>query len=110
MEISQQDVNQSAQWNLVPLEYKSMFKVDIHNAHVQGDETYHYHGNPNAMFDDSPSGNGSPLMDLQPTVFQIWILNFGETTGSLQKFFRFSPKKEQKAPKKPNPGGPFPGF
>ena len=54
-----------------------MFKVDIHNAHVQGDGTYHYHGNPNAMFDDSPSGDGSPLIGFAADGFPIWILYFG---------------------------------
>ena len=63
---------QSAQWNLVPLEYTSMFGVDIHNAHVQPDGTYHYHGNPNALFDDSPSGDGSPVIGWAADGFPIY--------------------------------------
>jgi hypothetical protein len=63
---------QSAQWNLVPLEYTSMFGVDIHNAHVQPDGSYHYHGNPNAMFDDSPSGEGSPFIGFAADGFPIY--------------------------------------
>ena len=77
---------QSAQWNLVPLEYTSMFGVDIHNAHVQPDGSYHYHGNPNAMFDDSPSGEGSPLIGFAADGFPIYgsyILD--DTTGAYRK-------------------------
>ena len=77
---------QSAQWNLVPLEYTSMFGVDIHNAHVQPDGSYHYHGNPNAMFDDSPSGEGSPFIGFAADGFPIYgsyILD--DTTGAYRK-------------------------
>jgi hypothetical protein len=77
---------QSAQWNLVPLEYTSMFGVDIHNAHVQPDGSYHYHGNPNAMFDDSPSGEGSPFIGFAADGFPIYgsyILD--DTTGTYRK-------------------------
>ena len=49
-----------------------MFRVDIHNAHVQPDGTYHYHGNPNALFDDSPSEDGSPLIGWAADGFPIY--------------------------------------
>jgi len=56
--------SQNAEWRLVPLEYSTKFGADIHNAHVQPDGTYHYHGNPNAMFDENPTGDGSPVIGL----------------------------------------------
>ena len=59
-------------WMLIPLEYSTKFGADIHNAHVQPDGTYHYHGNPNAMFDDSPSGNGSPVIGFAADGFPIY--------------------------------------
>ena len=105
--------NQSAQWNLVPLEYKSMFKVDIHNAHVQGDGTYHYHGNPNAMFDDSPSGDGSPLIGFAADGFPIYgsyILD--DTTGSFRKVLSgYTLKEGTRGPQSnSNPGGSYSGI
>ena len=59
-------------WMLIPLEYSTKFGADIHNAHVQPDGTYHYHGNPNAMFDDSPSGDGSPVIGFAADGFPIY--------------------------------------
>ena len=105
--------NQSAQWNLVPLEYKSMFKVDIHNAHVQGDGTYHYHGNPNAMFDDSPSGDGSPLIGFAADGFPIYgsyILD--DATGSFRKVLSgYSLKAGTRGVQSnSNPGGSYSGI
>jgi hypothetical protein len=73
-------------WMLIPLEYSTKFGADIHNAHVQPDGTYHYHGNPNAMFDDSPSGEGSPVIGFAADGFPIYgsyILD--SLTGSYRK-------------------------
>ena len=73
-------------WMLIPLEYSTKFGADIHNAHVQPDGTYHYHGNPNAMFDDSPSGDGSPVIGFAADGFPIYgsyILD--EQTGIYRK-------------------------
>jgi hypothetical protein len=73
-------------WMLIPLEYSTKFGADIHNAHVQPDGTYHYHGNPNAMFDDSPSGDGSPVIGFAADGFPIYgsyILD--EQTGNYLK-------------------------
>ena len=63
---------QNDEWTLIPLEYSTKFGADIHNAHVQPDGTYHYHGNPNAMFDDSPSGDGSPVIGFAADGFPIY--------------------------------------
>ena len=78
--------SQNDEWMLIPLEYSTKFGADIHNAHVQPDGTYHYHGNPNAMFDDSPSGDGSPVIGFAADGFPIYgsyILD--EQTGNYLK-------------------------
>ena len=90
-----------------------MFKVDIHNAHVQGDGTYHYHGNPNAMFDDSPSGDGSPLIGFAADGFPIYgsyILD--DTTGSFRKVLSgYTLKEGTRGPQSnSNPGGSYSGI
>ena len=64
--------SQNAEWRLVPLEYSTKFGADIHNAHVQPDGTYHYHGNPNAMFDENPTGDGSPVIGFAADGFPIY--------------------------------------
>jgi hypothetical protein len=77
---------QNDEWMLIPLEYSTKFGADIHNAHVQPDGTYHYHGNPNAMFDDSPLGDGSPVIGFAADGFPIYgsyILD--EQTGTYRK-------------------------
>ena len=104
---------QSAQWNLVPLEYTSMFGVDIHNAHVQPDGTYHYHGNPNALFDDSPSGDGSPVIGWAADGFPIYGSYILEgSSGTYRKVISGYALKEGSRGEKTstNPGGLFNGI
>lgn len=47
------DINQA--WRFDPMFTENGFRVDSHNAHTQPDGTYHYHGAPNALFDESSS-------------------------------------------------------
>ena len=51
------NVNQP--WRFDPMSAASGFNVDTHHAHTQPDGAYHYHGPPNALFDqlgDQASG------------------------------------------------------
>ena len=41
-------------WLANPLGTEDMFGADEHNAHTQPDGSYHYHGDPHALFDDQP--------------------------------------------------------
>ena len=45
------DINQP--WRFDPMFSGNQFGTDMHNAHTQPDGTYHYHGNPQALFDQS---------------------------------------------------------
>ena len=103
----------NAEWRLIPLEYSTGFGVDIHNAHVQPDGTYHYHGNPNAMFDDAPSGEGSPVIGFAADGFPIYgsyILD--EKTGNFRKALSgFTIKKGNRGDRTDsNPGGTYSGL
>ena len=103
----------NAEWNLVPLEYKSMFRVDMHNAHVQPDGTYHYHGNPNALFDDSPSEDGSPLIGWAADGFPIYGSYILEvSTGTYRKVLSgYTLKTGSRGTKSnTNPGGQYNGI
>ena len=100
-------------WRLIPLEYSTGFGVDIHNAHVQPDGTYHYHGNPNAMFDDAPSGEGSPVIGFAADGFPIYgsyILD--EQTGNFRKALSgFTLKEGNRGDRTDsNPGGEYSGL
>jgi hypothetical protein len=59
----------------VPFRYDPMaasadFGTDSHNAHTQPDGTYHYHGNPNALFADDPA-TPSPVIGFAADGFPI---------------------------------------
>ena len=103
----------NAHWRLIPLEYSTGFGVDIHNAHVQPDGTYHYHGNPNAMFDDAPTGDGSPVIGFAADGFPIYgsyILD--EQTGYYRKALSgFTVKEGNRGDRTDlNPGGKYSGL
>ncbi len=38
-------------WRYDPVFAGNTFKTDLHNAHTQPDGAYHYHGDPNALYD-----------------------------------------------------------
>ena len=102
----------NADWRLVPLEYSTKFGVDRHNAHVQPDGTYHYHGNPNAMFDESPTLDGSPVIGFAADGFPIYgsfVLDL--TTGQYKKVRSGYTLKEGSRGTKSssNPGGDYSG-
>lgn len=59
-------------WLIDPLGTDNKFGADSHNAHTQPDGTYHYHGNPNAMFDDNPGSSGSPVIGFAADGFPIY--------------------------------------
>lgn len=73
-------------WLLDPLGTESKFGADSHNAHTQPDGTYHYHGDPKAMFDDNPGENGSPVIGFAADGFPIFGSYFLDPqTNSVRK-------------------------
>ena len=63
------DVNQP--WRFDPMFSGNNFGTDTHNAHTQPDGTYHYHGNPQALFDQT--GNvESPVVGFAADGFPIF--------------------------------------
>lgn len=61
-------------WRYDPMSPLNNFGTDSHNAHVQPDGTYHYHGNPVAMFAQSCSGEvtASPVIGFAADGFPIY--------------------------------------
>ena len=101
----------TAQWLLEPLGTDGGFGVDIHNAHVQPDGSYHYHGNPNAMFDDFPGPNGSPIIGFAADGFPIYGNYFYDAnTGQIRKALSgYSLKTDQRPAGTDDPGGSYDG-
>ncbi len=64
--------NISTPYRYDPMGPGSNFGADANNAHPQPDGTYHYHGNPNAMFDGFPGGAGSPVIGFAADGFPIY--------------------------------------
>ena len=58
-------------WRKDPMSSKAGFNPDSHNAHSQADGTYHYHGNPNALYDASGVAE-SPVIGFAADGFPIY--------------------------------------
>lgn len=55
-----------------PLGTEGAFGADEHNAHAQPDGTYHYHGNPKALFDQTNPTAPSPVIGFAADGFPIF--------------------------------------
>ncbi|WP_017446735.1 sulfatase-like hydrolase/transferase [Gayadomonas joobiniege] len=98
----------STPWRYDPMFENSGFVVDSHNAHAQRDGTYHYHGNPNALFD--PSGKTeSPVIGFAADGFPI----FGPFVKINGKIIEVKSSYQLKQGQRPDgwgePGGQYDG-
>lgn len=59
-------------WLLDPLGTDHKFGADEHNAHTQPDGRYHYHASPNALYEDTPTEGGSPVIGFAADGFPIY--------------------------------------
>ena len=100
---------QRAEWLIDPLGSDGFFAEDSHNAHAQPDGSYHYHGNPNAMFNDDPGPNGSPVVGFAADGFPIYGSYFLDPkTGQVRKAKSGYTLKSGTRPS--GPGGTYDGF
>ena len=72
-------------WMVDPLDTASRFGADSHNAHTQPNGSYHYHGNPNAMFDSNPTAEGSPVVGFASDGFPNYGSYFKASDGIVRK-------------------------
>lgn len=75
------DMNQP--WRYDPMHAANGFNVDSHNAHAQPDGTYHYHGSPLALFDNSDSQD-SPVVGFAADGFPIFG-SFFDDEGTIRR-------------------------
>lgn len=89
-----------------PMAPTANFGTDEHNAHTQPDGTYHYHGNPMALFEQKNPTGPSPVIGFAADGFPI----FGSTIrvgGQLRE--ARSSYQLKKGTRTGGPGGTFDG-
>lgn len=69
------DINQP--WRFDPMSPLNQFGTDQHNAHTQPTGAYHYHGNPQALFDQDPNSE-SPVIGFAADGFPIFGSYIGD--------------------------------
>lgn len=98
-------------WLLDPMSPLATFAEDNHHAHTQPDGRYHYHGNPNALFDDNPGPDGSPLIGFAADGFPIYGSYFKDESGKVRKAVPgYTLKKGPRPSGNGNPGGDYNGL
>lgn len=102
--------NGQSAWLLDPLGAGDFFGHDLHNAHTQPDGAYHYHGSPNALFDDNPGAQGSPVIGFAADGYPIYGSYFVDAEGTLRKAESGYTLKSGTRPEgEGNPGGTYTG-
>ena len=101
--------NDSQPWRYDPMYAGNKFGTDIHNAHTQPDGSYHYHGNPKALF-DLTNASESPVVGFAADGFPVFGSWFRDSSGSIRSA---RPGYRLKSGSRPggsgNPGGSYDG-
>ncbi len=98
----------SLPWRYDPMSSLNSFGTDSHNAHTQGDGSYHYHGNPVALFDDSSSATKeSPVIGFAADGFPIFG-SYIKENGKVRRVTSGYTLKAGNRVSQPNEGA-FPG-
>lgn len=89
-----------------PMSGSSSFGTDEHNAHTQPDGTYHYHGNPMALFKQADPNGPSPVIGFAADGFPIFgsFINDGGTIRAATTSYQLKP-----GTRAGGPGGSYDG-
>ena len=101
------DINQA--WRYDPMFAANGFRVDTHNAHSQPDGSYHYHGKPNALFNDEDTGSVSPLIGFAADGYPIFGSYFDDNGTIRKALSSYQVKNGARTNGNNNPGGTFDG-
>lgn len=98
----------SQPWRYDPMSPLTQFGTDMHNAHTQPDGTYHYHGNPVALFAQDGSAE-SPVVGFAADGFPIFgtYINDNGQVRAVKSSFRL--KAGTRPSGSSNPGGSYDG-
>lgn len=99
-------------WLSDPLGTEGAFGADSHNAHTQPTGVYHYHGTPNAMFDETDDSAASPVIGFAADGFPIYGTYFvdpasGEVTKATSSYVLKEGSRGETTDD--NPGGDYDG-
>lgn len=96
-------------WRYDPMHPESGFNVDSHNAHAQGDGTYHYHGSPFALFADD-SSQVSPVIGFAADGYPIYGSYIQSDSGIRKALSSYRLKAGDRPSGDGNPGGQYNGI
>lgn len=98
-------------WRYDPMSPTANFGTDGHNAHTQPDGAYHYHGDPEAMYDDSGSEESGVIgfaADGFP-IFGPWIDDGGTVRKAVSGFTLREGERVSQDGEGAFPGGDYDG-
>ncbi|MBG7605052.1 MAG: YHYH protein [Actinobacteria bacterium] len=104
--------NEDNPWLLDPLGTDHKFGADEHNAHTQPDGRYHYHASPNALYEDTPTEGGSPVIGFAADGFPVYGPYFVDTgTGEVREAISgYTLKQGERPSGDGEPGGTYTGI
>ena len=96
-------------WRYDPMSPLNSFGTDIHNAHTQPDGAYHYHGNPNALFEQTNPAEESPVIGFAADGYPIYgsYIMDNQTIRQVEPSYRM--KSGSRVPIGTEEDGDFPG-
>ena len=101
------DINQA--WRYDPMFVANGFLVDSHNAHSQGNGSYHYHGKPNALYLDDNDSLVSPLVGFAADGYPIFGPYFDDNGTIRKAVSSFQVISGSRPSGTDNPGGTYDG-
>lgn len=100
--------NEAQPWRFDPLFGPNGFEVDSNNAHTQPDGTYHYHGPPHALYDDS-GDEASGLIGFAADGFPIFGAFFDDGGEVRRARSSYQLREGQRPSGAGDPGGTYNG-
>lgn len=100
--------NPNQAWRYDPMSPKNNFGTDNHNAHTQPNGAYHYHGNPNALF-EAHSLQNSPVIGFAADGFPIFGTYFDDKGEVREARSSYRLKNGTRPSGSGNPGGSYDG-
>lgn len=91
-----------------PMSSNTSFGTDQHNAHTQPDGTYHYHGNPQALFVQSATVE-SPVVGFAADGFPVFGSYFSDNGQIREVTSSYRLKSGSRATGSGSPGGSYDG-
>ena len=95
-------------WRYDPMSPLASFGTDGHNAHTQPDGTYHYHGNPQALFDQSGTV-ASPVIGFAADGFPIFGSYINDNNMVREVASSYQLRSGARPSGANNPGGSYDG-